>query len=149
MAIKDRTNWQQLDREFRLLVKEYDRKAVEWLASLGERVVKYARDHGNYTDRTGNLRNSLGYVVVQSGQIQRENFGGEGEPQQKSRAHALDVARNLPPNKIYLVWVAGMEYARYVEANGYDVLQGSGDWVESKARSLHSEFKRYLKASAR
>ena len=36
---------------------------------------------------------------------------------------ARSVARELPANKTYLVWVAGMEYAKYVEAKGFDVLE--------------------------
>ena len=30
---------------------------------LGEELVKYAKDKHNYTDRTGNLTNSISYVV--------------------------------------------------------------------------------------
>lgn len=149
MAIKDLTNWQRVNEEFRHMQDEYDRKTVDWLASLGERVVKYAREHGNYIDRTGNLRNSIGYVVVQYGQVQRENFGGGDEPRQRARSYALEVTRGLSPNKTYLVWVAGMEYARYVEAKGYEVLQGSGDWVESTAENLKAEYTRFLKSQQR
>lgn len=152
MAIKDRTNWQQVTRAFQQAREEYDRKAVEWLSSLGERVVKYARKHGSYTDRTLYLRNSIGYVVVQYGKVVRENFSignGYGEVKAQARAYALDVARELPAGKTYLVWVAGMEYAKYVEAKGFDVLQGSGDWVEATANKLKAEFARFLKSKKR
>lgn len=148
MAIKDRTNWQQVAREFQKAKEEYDRKTVEWLSALGERVVKYAREHGNYTDHTGNLRNSIGYVVVQYGQAVETGFNS-GAAQEKSRAYALEVARELPANKTYLVWVAGMEYAKYVEAKGFDVLQSSGDWVEATAEKLKAEFARFLKSKKR
>ncbi len=119
---------------------------------LGERVVKYAREHGSYTDRTGNLRNSIGYVVVQYGRIVTENFGigsSHEEAKSKARTYALNVARELPANKTYLVWVAGMEYAKYVEAKGFDVLEGSGNWVESTAEKLKAEFAQFLKSKKR
>ena len=74
------------------------------------------------------------------------NGNGYAEAQQKARSYALQVARELPANKTYLVWVAGMEYARYVEAKGFDVLQGSGDWVEATAEKLKAEFARFLKS---
>lgn len=149
MALKC-TNWHEVELEFARAKEEYDRKAVEWLSVLGERVVKYAREHGSYTDRTGNLRNSIGYVVVQDGKIAMENFSdGYAEAQQKARSRALEVARELPPSKTYLVWVAGMEYARYVEAKGFDVLEGSGNWVESTAEKLKTEFARFLKSKKR
>lgn len=56
---------------------------------------------------------------------------------------------NFPANKTYLVWVAGMEYAKYVEAKGFDVLEGSGNWVESTAEKLKAEFARFLKSKKR
>ena len=148
MAIKDRTNWQQVDRSFRQAREEYDRKAVEWLSTLGERVVKYAREHGNYTDRTGNLRHSIGYVVVQGGRIVKSEFA-PGPAQNESRAYAIEVALRLPPHKTCLVWVAGMRYAHYVEAKGFDVLQGSADWVEATAERLKAEFGQYLRSQQR
>ena len=98
MALKC-TNWHEVELEFIRAKEEYDRKAVEWLSVLGERVVKYAREHGSYTDRTGNLRNSIGYVVVQYGRIVTEDFSigsGHGEAKAQARAYALEVARNLP-----------------------------------------------------
>lgn len=143
------TNWHEVELAFARAKEEYDRKAVEWLSVLGERVVKYAREHGSYTDRTGNLRNSIGYVVVQYGRIVTEDFSigsGHGEAKTQARAYALEVARNLPANKTYLVWVAGMEYAKYVEAKGFDVLEGSGNWIESTAEKLKAEFVRFLKS---
>lgn len=148
MALKC-TNWHEVELEFARAKEEYERKAVEWLTVLGERVVKYAREHGSYTDRTGNLRNSIGYVVVQYGRIVTENFSmvsGHEEAKAQARGYAIEVARELSVNKTYLVWVAGMEYAKYVEAKGFDVLQGSGDWVESTAEKLKAEFARYLKS---
>lgn len=160
MALKW-TNPQELDRAFKEAKEEYDRKAVTWLASLGERVVKYARKHGAYTDHTGNLRNSIGYVVVQHGEIAVESFkynrrvkpdgnpkgvNGADEAHEKARTYAIKVAGELPTDKTYLVWVAGMEYAKYVEAKGFDVLEGSGNWVEATAETLKSEFTRYLKS---
>ena len=148
MALKC-TNWHEVELEFIRAKEEYDRKAVEWRSVLGERVAKYAREHGSYTDRTGNLRNSIGYVVVQYGRIVTEDFSigsGHGEAKTQARAYALEVARNLPANKTYLVWVAGMEYAKYVEAKGFDVLEGSGNWIESTAEKLKAEFVRFLKS---
>ena len=136
MAVKC-TNWREVELEFARAKEEYDRKAVEWLSALG--------------DHTGNLRNSIGYVVVQYGRIIAESFkynrrvrpdgnpkGNKGadEAHAKGLEHARSVARELPANKTYLVWVAGMEYAKYVEAKGFDVLEGSGNWVESTAEKL-------------
>lgn len=149
MALKW-TNKSDLERQFALAKREYEHKAVMWFKSLGERVVRYARENGSYTDRTSNLRHSIGYIIMQNGRVVLENYSsGNGYPeaQQKAREHAMEVGRELGGNKTYLIWVAGMEYARYVEAKGFDVLQGSGDWVEANARMLIKEFERYLKVA--
>lgn len=155
-------NPQELDRLFAKAQAEYDRKSIEWLCVLGERVVKYARENGNYTDQTSNLRNSIGYIVVQSNKVVHDSFVGQTPPRndphsmanaekahQRGLAYANQVGVTLGGYKTYLVWVAGMEYARYVEAKGFDVIQGSGDWVEANAQKLMNEFKRYLKAKER
>ena len=158
MAIKDNTNWNQLNREIhQKMTLEYNRKAVAYLQQLGERLVKYAREDKSaarhYTDRTGNLRNSIGYVVVQGGQIVKSLFNGNTTDTERNKkgdgntiglAYATKIAMELPTNKTYLVWVAGMEYASYVEANGYDVITGSGDWLESRVEIEREKFKRYL-----
>lgn len=155
-------NPNDLDRLFAEAQAEYDRKAINWLTVLGERVVKYAREHGNYTDQTSNLRNSIGYIVIQSNKVVHDSFVGHTPPRndpqsqsdaemahQQGLAYANQVGATLGGYKTYLVWVAGMEYARYVEAKGYDVIQGSGDWVEANARKLMDEFERYLKAKGK
>lgn len=151
MALKW-TNQRDLDLEFIRAKEEYDRKAIVFLQSVGERVVKYAREHGSYTDQTGNLRHSIGYVIIQYGKVVSENFSsGNGYPeaQQEAREAAMKVASELPKMHTYLVWVAGMEYARYVEAKGYDVIEGSGNWVEVNAEKLKDEFRKYLKSKQR
>lgn len=146
MALKW-TNKRDLNLEFIRAKEEYDRKAIVFLQSVGKRVVKYAQEHGSYTDQTGNLRHSIGYVIVQYGNVVSENFSnGNGYPQaqQNAREAAMKAVATLPHSSTYLVWVAGMDYARYVEANGYDVIQGSGNWVESTVNTLKEEFRRYL-----
>lgn len=152
-------NPQELDREIAEAQAEYDRKAIKWLRVLGERVVKYSRENGNYTDQTANLRNSIGYIIIQSNRVVYDSFVGSTTPRndpnglantemahQRGLEYAKQIGVTLGGYKTYLVWVAGMEYARYVEAKGYDVIQGSGDWVEANAQKLIDEFKRYLKA---
>lgn len=148
------TNKREVEEKFRKFEQEYNQKAVSWLCRLGELVVKYAKENGNYTDRTANLRNSIGYIVVQSGRVVAESFTGGASPtvvggdpktaMEKGRTYARQAASEYNAEKTYLVWVAGMEYAAYVEAKNFDVLQGSGDWVESQAQRQIESFKRWL-----
>ena len=80
----------------------------------------------SYTDQTGNLRSSIGYVVVKDGIIVEngksqkylEGTLGEGEGVKFARQLAADA----PRKGIVLIVSAGMNYAAYVEARGYNVL---------------------------
>ena len=92
------------------------------LNDLGMELVSYARQNRTYTDRTGNLTNSMGYVVMKRGTIAAhggELGGGEGQEA------AFKLYSELAPQTQYdycLIIVAGMNYAAYVEAKGYNVL---------------------------
>lgn len=152
------TNKKEVDSKFKMFEEQYNSKAVSWLCRLGEQVVKYAKENGNYTDRTANLRNSIGYIVVQSGKVVNESFtggipsstpGGDSSmAMDKGRSYAKQLVSEYSRDKTYLVWVAGMEYAAYVEAKDFDVIQGSGDWVESQAQKQMKNFKEWLMRQA-
>lgn len=104
------------------LQQRYEKALVLVLNELGMELVKYARESRTYTDRTGNLTNSMGYVVLRRGkQVGHggEQGGGEGEKA------ALELYQKLGLGTKYdytLIVVAGMNYAAYVEARGYNVL---------------------------
>lgn len=91
---------------------------------VGERVLNAARSTDSYKDRTGNLRSSLGYVVAVDGKVADiSSFEVVKNGQEGSRAGA-DYARTLArkyPKGIVLIVCAGMNYAAYVSAKGYDV----------------------------
>lgn len=94
----------------------------------GESAVKYARENGNFRDRTGNLRSSEGYSVVEDGKLINESSavqffdGKEGVSAGKSLR--TELAANYGKG-ITTIVSAGMDYAHEVEAKGYDVLSGS------------------------
>jgi hypothetical protein len=94
------------------------------LQRTGEQFVINARTKGDYTDRTGNLRNSIGYVILKDG----EQIGGEvkgGTEGGKSADRVLQDAIGKFPRGYVLIVVAGMDYAAAVESKGKDVLTGS------------------------
>lgn len=72
-----------IDRWFEIFKEEAEDKMFTLLQAAGEMFVRYARLEGNYTDRTGNLRSSIGYVIVEEGSVTFEsNFNkvrGQGE----------------------------------------------------------------------
>ena len=116
---------------------ENGKKKVEWailnsLAIVGEQFVSDARNNvdisgafpkGNYQDRTANLRSSIGYFVLNNGQIVAKNTKGTAE----GEAAAMQVMQSVPKSGFQLIGVAGMEYAGYVENMGYNVISSQAD----------------------
>lgn len=102
--------------------KRLESATVFLLQYMGEELTKYAREQHNYTDQTGNLTNSIGYAVVRNGKI--VNYGGEIKSGDGA-AEGLKIAQKMAANassSFSLLIVAGMNYAAYVEAKGYNVI---------------------------
>ena len=98
------------------------------LCAVGEQVLNQARSTNSYKDQTGNLRSSIGYVVAVDGEVvQSSSFevvkdGADGS--RDGKGYALNLVKQFPEG-IVLIVVAGMNYASYVSAKGYDVLDSS------------------------
>lgn len=116
------------------------RAVVRQLMVAGERVRNEAVERGSYKDRTGNLRHSVGYVVLVDGRVASEAFDG-GEGGAEGRRLSLEVARRFPRGAV-LVVVAGMRYASYVAARGYDVLDSAELLAERIVPELLGELKK-------
>lgn len=96
---------------------------------VGEQCIVEARDNGDYTDQTGNLRSSIGYAVLWNGKIiQKEcadkvKIGDEGTS--KGEKFLSDRIKKAQKKGVVLIVTAGMNYAEYVEAKGYNVLSSA------------------------
>lgn len=120
---------QQIMQEIEEKTKRLREDLIYNLSDVGEQCVNAARITSmkgrDYTDRTGNLRSSTGYVLVVDGEIVSHSsfdaIGGGATGASKGKAFAESLAANHP-NDIALIVVAGMHYAEYVAAKGYDVL---------------------------
>lgn len=99
------------------VVENIIQKVINAFLELGERCVAQARDKGSYQDRTGNLRNSIGYVVLRDG----VKVGGSNPIRQEGKKFLEELSSKYR-NGIVLIIVAGMNYATYVETRNYDVL---------------------------
>ncbi|HOZ15960.1 MAG TPA: hypothetical protein PLH91_03710 [Tenuifilaceae bacterium] len=103
---------------------------------VGEKFVKEARqamsiDSGifpknDYTDRTGNLRQSIGYILILDGKVlfSRQPDNPEGMSYYNFLISSLPKAKGL-----WLVGMAGMKYASYVESMGYNVITSQSEMV--------------------
>lgn len=103
--------------------------AIEYnLCYVGETCVNKARSSGNYTDRTHNLRSSTGYIVVRNGAVVQmskfEPISGGAKGGRTGKSFATELAKKYNTGYVLIV-VAGMRYAAFVSAKGYDVLDSA------------------------
>lgn len=128
MPIKRLTPTTEIDRYIAWRVEAIKKALVYNLCAVGEQVLNAARLTNSYKDQTGNLRSSIGYVVAVDGEIvQMSSFDTVKEGREGSRGgkeYAMQLVRDFP-HGIVLIVVAGMNYASYVSAKGYDVLDSS------------------------
>lgn len=116
-----------LDHTFKALLAEVERQIIESLCHVGEEAVKLAKmipPERGFHDQTGNLRSSIGYVVVKDGKPVNVSFGavkGGHTGVNEGQRLALQVGSKYTEGYA-LVVVAGMNYAVHVESKGRDVL---------------------------
>jgi hypothetical protein len=112
--------------------KRIDHLIEQRLRYVGEQFIQDARNSGDYTDRTGNLRSSIGFIILKDGRVIQEAFekAGKGTDQatgvKAGQDYSKQVAQAFPRNYVLIV-VAGAEYASAVESKGKDVLTGSSE----------------------
>lgn len=139
MGMKMTTPIAQIDANVDRKIDEFVEECISNLEFVGEECVAEARTAGSYTDRTGNLRSSVGYVVVKDGEIIKkggfQHVNGTKKSDKNGEEDGEQYAESLVsryPQGIVLIVVAGMNYAAYVSANGYNVL----DSAELKAEDI-------------
>lgn len=118
---------------------------IEVLRYVGEDWVKNARENlnitgafpkGDYTDRTSNLRSSIGFFILKDGTIIDENL--QGTPTGNSAARSAIV--RVPKTGYQLIGVAGMDYASHVENMGYNVITSQQDVALVDLRDMLREY---------
>lgn len=101
---------QQVELAMKLLLQEF-----------GEKLVAFAKDTHTYTDRTGNLTNSISYAIVRHKEILYYNEVQREEANAAALKVAMKMAESLS-DAYSLIVVAGMNYAAFVESRGYNVI---------------------------
>lgn len=121
----------KLNIAFDKIKEQYIKTATQKFIEVGERCITEARDNGSYTDRTGNLRNSVGYMVLLDGIEQSQSNIN------KLNRKQFDTIKAKYPKGLVLIVVAGMNYAAYVEAKGYNVLSSAELMAENILKQLY------------
>lgn len=134
--------WKKSDirKLFDKLGERAELQIIDMLQRTGEEFVKAARLSGNYEDRSGNLRSSIGYVIVRNGSILGRNFqlSDKGTDKQTGKREgeqlAMDLVKTFSKGYV-LIGVAGMKYAVHVEAlDNYDVVTNAANKAEESIK---------------
>lgn len=134
MAIESKFNVAALEAALREKIRKIELVTVNFLIRAGENFVRNARQNATFKDQTGNLRNSIGFVVFKDGRNIAQNFESDITadtilaPAGIGAAVGTVLANRIASefgDGLVLVVVAGMEYAAAVESKGFDVLTSS------------------------
>lgn len=147
MGIKPKFSSQQIEAILLRRAKIIENALIQTLLQLGELCIIEMRTNRTFTDRTGNLISSGGYIVVARGRIVKtggfEGSMSEGKGTGKELANTLATKH---PDSYALYVVAGMNYAAYVEALGYNVLSSAEQLAEKELprmlKTLQSNIKK-------
>lgn len=128
----------EIDALMKIEAERVDKIAIQALSNLGDMCVIEARERtqeASWFDQSGNLRSSIGYVIVAHGRIvQYSDFnvvkqGSDGVKEGKELAEEL--ARKYSSGYALIV-VAGMNYAERVEAMDNKVVLASAELFARK-----------------
>lgn len=147
VSLKPRFNRQDIQKVLEQKKKAIMDAILERLRYVGEQFVANARNKADFTDRTGNLRSSIGYIIMKDGRQIYENYeqragGPDGEAKAKE---AINEAKKKFPQGFVLIGVAGMEYAAAVESKGYDVITSSAIVAEGALKRAVERLQNKLK----
>lgn len=145
MTITPRFNRAEFEKRLTAFYDAIEEEYLQLLRRIGEEAVAHAKNvplPQGFTDRTANLRSSMGYALFYNGNLIEHTYAPEtsrttAEIGAEGARSGLALAKTVGEGtKGYaLVVTAGMEYATYVEARGRDVLTSA----ESLSKQLLQE----------
>lgn len=136
MAIKPNFTKDDVRKRFDAFLNEIEKKQIARLQRLGEMCLVEARTNKGYMMQTGALLSSTGYKVFVDGVAIHSQFdaasGAESNAAETGIKSGQSIAETIGKGTkgIALVVVAGMNYAAYVEAKGYNVLSSAEHLAE-------------------
>ena len=136
MGIKAKFTQDDVRKRFDAFLNEIEKKQIARLQRLGEMCLVEARTNKGYMMQTGALLSSTGYEVFVDGVAIHSQFdaasGAESNAAETGIKSGQSIAESIGKGTkgIALVVVAGMNYAAYVEAKGYNVLSSAEHLAE-------------------
>ena len=118
------------------------------LMQLAEEAVTYSKDNKGYQDRTANLKNSISFALYLDGEIVTSKIGAipKAEEVVGGQDAVVEALQNyaqqegvVAPKGYSLIIVAGMNYGKYVEDKGYNVLHLTKYYLRSEMKKIFEE----------
>ena len=140
------------DLQLKLLARLSNARNVlnQRLKQLAEEAIIYSKDHKGYLDHTSNLKNSISFALYYDGELitkcvgkipkPKEHPKGQAQVEQALDTYAQQI--DVENTKGYVVTiVAGMDYAKYVEDKGYNVLYLTNYFLRDEMKKIVDELK--------
>ena len=135
---------QKLDEKREQIIKALNVRLMQ----LAEEAVTYSKDNKGYQDRTANLKNSISFALYLDGEIVTSKIGAIPKAEevvggQDAVGEALQNYTQqdgvVAPKGYSLIIVAGMNYGKYVEDKGYNVLHLTKYYLRSEMKKIFEE----------
>lgn len=136
MGIKANFTREDVRKRFDAFLSEIEKKQIDRLKKLGEMCLIEARNSKGYMMQTGALLSSTGYQVFVDGVAVHTQFDAANGAESGAAATGMKAGQGIAERVgkgtkgVALVVVAGMNYAAYVEAKGYNVLSSAEHLAE-------------------
>lgn len=136
MGIKANFTREDVRKRFDAFLSEIEKKQIDRLKKLGEMCLIEARNSKGYMMQTGALLSSTGYQVFVDGVAVHTQFDAASSAESGAAATGMKAGQGIAERVgkgtkgVALVVVAGMNYAAYVEAKGYNVLSSAEHLAE-------------------
>ena len=131
-----------------------ERQQIKTLQQLGEMCLIEARNNKGYMMQTGALLSSTGYQVFVDGVAIHSQFDAASGAKSEAAARGIKTGQTIAEQigketkGVALVVVAGMNYAAYVEARGYNVLTSAEHLAERELPKMLEKLITNIKRAA-
>lgn len=136
---------EELQKRLKEKSDSIERRLEMELRQVGEEAVTFSKENKGYHDRTANLKNSISYALFKDGELIEQHIGKIPKPNEDANGQA-QVADNLTryaaqegvvkPHGYTLIVVAGMNYGKYVEDKGYNVLYLTQNYLREELKKV-------------
>lgn len=154
MAIRPNFTRDDVKRTFDRFLAVVKKKQIVRLQKLGEMCLIEARNNKGYMMQTGALLSSTGYMIFDDGVALHTQFDAASGAESNAAQDGIKAGESLAEKVgketkgVALVVVAGMNYAMYVEAKGYNVLTSAEHLAERELPRMLEKLVTNIKAAA-